>query len=216
MNKKDIIIVLLVIVTVVALLFGVLSYNKASTKTITIYQKTCNLENIRNCETVQVRDLSVKLTDFFFNGQYPEDLENVSDRERGEHSCSQRLKFSSTTEIQSVLYDWFVYDNNNNILATSLVNVKEDKEIINYLKEARKVDLLGNFDSYGTPEIIIDSDNPVAKEVISRATASGEESKYDNDFEQVHVLIINPRYQLYGNSEYIELKDTIIEFIVNK
>ena len=42
------------------------------------------------------------------------------------------------------------------------------------------------------------------------------EKKYEDNFNEIHVLIVNPRYQEEGNSEFFEFENTVLEFILKK
>lgn len=223
--KKKIICTSAVLLLLILVVLGILLLKRDSTSTITFYQTSCKFDEIRNSQAIQIGDLNIQLTDFFLNAQYPDDLENISENEKNPYSCSQRLKFSISTDIQSVIYDWIVYDNNGNILATNLpttIRNKEYKKQNEFLKYINKTifnstdmqeyshRVIGN----SVTNTIVHTDNSVQNTLISSIVGIKENEEYKNDFEQVHILIINPKYQEYGNKKYIEFNDTVAEFII--
>ncbi len=222
---KKYILMFTIIFILILLLLGVFYIKKDSSKTITFYQISCKLDEIRSSQSIQIGDLNIHLTDFFLNGQYPEDLENVSDSEKEKYSCSQRLKFSSSKDIQAVIYDFIVYDNNGNILTTNLPTVIKSKkyekqnEILKYINKTRFNST--DMQEYSNRVIggyvintIKDTDSSTSNSLSSSIVGIKQDEEYKNNFEELHILIINPKYQEYGNSEYIELNDTIAEFII--
>ncbi len=222
---KKYILMFTIIFILILVLLGIFCIKKDSSKTITVYQSSCKFDDIRNSQAVQIGDLNIQLTDFFLNGQYPEDLENVADSEKKPYSCSQRLKFSSSKNIQAVIYDFIIYDNNGNILTTNLPIVVKSKEyekrneILKYINKTRFNST--DMQEYSNRVIgghiistIYNTDIPTSNPLVSSVVGIKQEGEYKNDFEEIHILIINPKYQEYGNSEYIELNDTIVEFII--
>lgn len=223
---KKIMCISIIILLIILIFLGILYFQKDSTQTIAFYQTSCKFDEIRNSQAIQIGDLNIQLTDFFLNGQYPEDLENVSASEKEPYSCSQRLNFSSSKDIQAVIYDFIIYDNNGNILTTNLPTVVKNKEyekrneILKYINKTRfnSTDMqeysnrvIGGY----VMNTINDTDNSVSNPLVSSIIGIKQDGEYKNDFEEIHILIINPKYQEYGNSEYIELNDTIAEFIIN-
>ncbi len=220
MKRKIILIIAIILLLILILTF--LNSKSSPISTITIYQTSCNLDDLRNSQIIKLGNLNIQLTDFFLNAQYPEDLKNISALEQKPYSCSQRLNFSSSNNIQSVLYDWIVYDNNGTILSTNIYGISnQEKNLVNYFNKTifnlTDIKAYTNkiISSYSNSGAIITPDNPVSNTLVSSIVGIKEDGEYKYDFEQIHVLIINPKYQEYGKNNYIEFNDTIVEFIIN-
>lgn len=115
--------------------------------------------------------------------------------------------------------------NNGNILSTNLYElIPNKKEQNNFIKYFNKTffnstnisDYKGRIlSSNSIAETIVSTETPVSNSISSRIIGFKENGSYEDNFEQVHILIINPEYQEYGNSEYIKLENTVFEFVIN-
>ncbi|MCI8276442.1 MAG: hypothetical protein HFJ46_00640 [Clostridia bacterium] len=228
--KKNAIIILLTIVIIILICFCLILKNKDIQNTVTFYQTAIKFDEIENCPALQVGNLQVKLTNFYLNGNVPSEMTNVSENEKDENNCVQRLTFSTTNakNIQILIYDYIVYDNNGNILATNIYGPKEDnsnKQMSDFKKYFNKTvfkstdnkeymdRILGGSFTSRVYDAEIENSNEAIMHIVGNRSG---EKKYEDNFNEIHVLIVNPRYQEEGNSEFFEFENTVLEFILKK
>lgn len=225
--KKNILIILLSLIVIILISLYLMLDNKDLNNTMTIYQTALNFNEFENAPMLQKDDLKIELLDFFINGQTSNNLNSISENEKKEFNCVQRVKFSTEKPIQSVIFDYLVYDNNGNILSTNIYGDYPKKEELYLVKSYLNKYIFNSTDNTSYINRILNSSYAFERIQNLEETASNDltmsvigfkrdNEKYEDNFNKIHILIINPKYQEYGNSDFSQVSNTIFEFILTK
>lgn len=222
------IIMILLFITILVLIY-LYKYINISYDTMTIYQASTSIENIEDSATLQKDNLNVKLLNFYLNGNIPNNMSNVIENEKRDTNCVQRVEFStqSGNPIQSVIFDYLIYDNNGNILSTNIYGDYPQKEELYLVKSYLNKHIFNSTDNTSYMNRILNSSYAFERiqnleETISKNLTMSvigfkrDNEKYEDNFNKIHILIINPKYQEYGNSDFTKVSNTIFEFILTK
>lgn len=225
--KKNILIILLSLIVIILISLYLMLDNKDINNTMTIYQTALNFNEFENAPMLQKDDLKIELLDFFINGQTSNNLNSISENEKKEFNCVQRVKFSTEKPIQSVIFDYLVYDNNGNILSTNIYGDYPKKEELYLVKSYLNKYIFNSTDNTSYMNRILNSsyaferiqnlEETTSKDLtMSVIGFKRDNEKYEDNFNKIHILIINPKYQEYGNSDFSQVSNTIFEFILTK
>lgn len=225
--KKNILIIILSLIVIILISLYLMLDNKDINNTMTIYQTALNFNEFENAPMLQKDDLKIKLLDFFINGQTSNTLNSISENEKKEFNCVQRVKFSTEKTIQSVIFDYLVYDDNGNILSTNIYGDYPKKEELYLVKSYLNKHIFNSTDNTSYMNRILNSsyaferiqnlEETTSKDLtMSVIGFKRDNEKYEDDFNKIHILIINPKYQEYGNSDFTQVTNTIFEFILTK
>lgn len=225
--KKNIVIVVLLLIIVILIFLYLMLDNKSINNTMTIYQTALNFNNFENTPTLQKDGLKIELLDFFINGQIPDNINSIVENEKKEFNCVQRVKFSTETAIQAVMFDYLVYDDNGKILSTNIYGDYPQKEELFSIKSYLNKSIFNSTDNASYMNRILNSSYTFEKIQSLEETTSNDltisiigfkrnNEKYEDNFNKIHILIINPKYQEYGKSDFTQVSNTIFEFILSK
>ena len=116
----------------------------------------------------------------------------------------------------SVIYDYLIFDEDNNILNTSLWEnlVYTKNYITGFLKEKYQENQYYKFNDYCVFNTQSEYQNNTEDLTRVSKTMVSSLDKELTEPEQITVRIINLRYQ-FEQEEYKELKNTDLEFVVN-
>lgn len=225
--KKNILIILLSLIVIILISLYLMLDNKDINNTMTIYQTALNFNEFENAPMLQKDDLKIELLDFFINGQTSNNLNSISENEKKEFNCVQRVKFSTEKPIQSVTFDYLVYDDNGNILSTNIYGDYPKKEELYLVQSYLNKYIFNSTDNTSYMNRILNSSYTFERIQNLEETTSNDltmsvigfkrdNEKYEDNFKEIHILIINPKYQEYGNSDFTQVSNTIFEFILTK
>lgn len=220
--KKSLISALIILIT---LIIGILIFNSLSTLSVynkytarNILEKNINYDMNEKImpDDVQLTsgNLNIKLLDYDY---FPNGFETFNHK----NALSTTFDFSTNDNIDliSVDYDYIIYDENNNILSTSLFYENGNNEENKYIKCFSK-DKYNTFSSstfsnhfifgqkqFKNPEIEI-SEKHIGQSIISSLN-----EPYSNP-SKVIITLLNVKYKTI-DSEYKNIENTDFNFILN-
>lgn len=187
------------------------NYNNRNTMQTTIQNGRLNEPFTQNQE-IDLEDLTVKLSDLSY---YPEGNEESIEKN---NVLEATVEFESKNQknINSVIYDYLIFDEDNNILNTSLWEnlVYTKNYITGFLKEKYQENQYYKFNDYCVFNTQSEYQNNTEDLTRVSKTMVSSLDKELTEPEQITVRIINLRYQ-FEQEEYKELKNTDLEFVVN-
>ena len=221
-NVKILIIIMLILIIALssALVYLILNYNdrysydKRLVMQTTIKSKSLN-ETFTENNSIELDDFIVKLSGISFNPGEGEELPE------NKNLLSITLDFDNKkdTDIYEILYDYIIFDENNNILGMSALFGTIDSDTKRYAAGFVK-------DKYNTSNSAFEeiSNHSILYSFHQENNISEDLSLFSQNLisslkdeispKQIHVRIINPRYQLSGEEEKY-LANTDLEFILN-
>lgn len=187
------------------------NYNNRNTMQTTIQNGKLNEPFTQNQE-IDLEDLTVKLSDLSY---YPEGNEESIEKN---NVLEATVEFESKNQknINSVIYDYLIFDEDNNILNSSLwENLVYTKDYITgFLKEKYQENQYYKFNDYCVFNTQSEYQNKTEDLTRVSKTMASSLDKELTEPKQITVRIINLRYQ-FEQEEYKELKNTDLEFVVN-
>lgn len=220
--------ILLIIFIIVLFLFINSMYSQKETALL-FCQLSEKKSEISNRTSLQNNNLKITLKDFctnginednFLNSGLTQDDINKIVSYKDDCNCLIECASVDSTNISEISYDYLVYDNNKNILTTTLVYDKEKTQTNNFIKHFIKYnynsDQVQEFNKHllhlNTSNYIVKN---MEKSILSLFTWNVDESKENQslNLSKIHILIINPSYKNFKNDK-IYLENTIFEFII--
>lgn len=219
MNKKVkvliIIMSILIIILILALIFlGLKNKNNYDNRKViqTIIQSESVNENFTQSNSIELEDLKVELTGINY---FPEGNEIMSE---SKNLVTFTVDFETINEvnISSVSFDYLIFNDNNNILNTSLWgNLQNTKSYIKgFLNEKYQENQISKFNDYCIFNTSSSYDN-ITNDLhrISKTMISSLNEELVNT-KKINVRIINLKYKKEGQEEK-KLENTDLEFILD-
>ena len=206
-----VLIVIICVVITILYFYNRENYNNRNIMKTTIQNGKLN-EPFTENQTIELEDLSVTLSGINY---YPEGNEQMSSK-KNVLDVTVDFESKNNKNINSVEYDYLIFDNHNQILNTSLWSnlTYTRKYITGFLKEKYQENMYYKFNDYcvfNTQEHyqnITEDLTHISKTIISSLDEPLEAPK------QIDVRIINLKYQ-FEQEDYKTLDNTDLEFIVN-
>lgn len=223
MRKNVKIFVLFILIAIVCIIGSLFIINKVQIKEYKdrtvlskdIYYNMNSTEPIENNE-FNMENLSIKLTGYNY---YPEGSEIYNK----ENLLSTTVSFSinDSTNLDLITFDYIIYDENNNILNSSLwSNYQQNKSYVKgFIKEKYNSIDVKEFNKH-IIHSSMNSNTDISENLdeysISLMSGLNEKYKYP---EKVTVTLLNIKYDTYDSNEnkieHKEIENTDFNFILN-
>ena len=190
------------------------SYDKRLVMQTTIKSQSLN-ETFTENNSIELDDFIVKLSGISFN---PEGIDRYPES-KNVFEITVDFDNKKDTDIYEVLYDYIIFDENNNILGMSALFGSIDSDTQRYAAgfvEDKYNTSNSAFEEIGNHHIFsrFYQTNNVSDDLTVFSQNLGSYLNYEIAPKQIHVRIINPRYQLSGEEKKY-LANTDLEFILD-
>jgi len=219
MKRKLILVLTILFITILLIIYKNFS-RKFEIYKISVTQKP---NNIMTTGTI-VRDseISIDLRGFYTDDLtdkhlseylYIEDNSKVNFEKNANNYIFIQINSSKFgTEIIEPTFDYLVYDNNGNVITSSVSN-KNNKFLKYFMKNVHSSNKISEYDNYicfNTTSI-----SKITNIPNSELIAISSSVDYDKlDLSQIHILITNIRYKTNKQSRRVNLNYAIYDFII--
>lgn len=219
MKRKLILALTIIFITILLIIYKNVARN-FEIYNISVTQKPNNI--MTTGTLVRDSEISIDLRGFYTDDLtdkqlsdhlYIEDISKVNFEKNVNNYIFIQMNSSKLgTEIIEPTFDYLVYDNNGNVITSSVSN-KNNKFLRYFMKNVHSSNKISEYDNYicfNTTSV-----SKITNIFNSELIVISSSVDYDKlDLSQIHILITNIRYKINTQSKRVNLNHAIYDFII--
>lgn len=223
---------LILIIIIVLIIVGIILYKNNSSYAPTLLHTTAN-SNLSEETYLKNQNLKITLKGIYnkteSKDKVREMLTNVNFEESdidktlgyidGKSNIIVELSTLDNSNLSEPTFDYLIYDKDNNILSTSIVYVKGNTELNNFIKYFTKekynssnIEEFKNHQKNYSKDIRVLSNNSNSLLMAISLDIPDE----NLDLSDAHLLIVNPGYKTEKDNQRVSLNNTIFDYNIQK